>query len=178
MQLPLYAVGLGACAMPLVVLYPLAKRYTDWPQAVLGVTFNWGAMLGWAAVHSDVDWLVVGPLYGGAVCWTLVYDTLYAHQDKKDDRTLGLKSTALTFGPRTKPILAGFAAATTVGIASAGHAADLSWPFFAATALGAGHLAWQVHGARLDDPSDLWMRFQSNNFYGAVVLGGIVAGHF
>lgn len=97
----------GAAALPLVATYPLMKRCTDYPQLALGLTFNWGAILGWAAVRGEVDWSVVGPLYAGGVAWTLVYDTLYAHQDKVDDARLGLRSTALTFGEGgTKPVLA------------------------------------------------------------------------
>jgi 4-hydroxybenzoate polyprenyltransferase len=84
----------GVASLPLVATYPLMKRYTNYPQLVLGLTFNWGAIMGWVAVNGDVDWSVVGPLYASGVAWTLVYDTLYAHQDKRDDAKLGLKSTA------------------------------------------------------------------------------------
>ena len=78
------------------------------PQAFLGLTFNWGALLGYAAVHGYLDWHIL-PLYAHGVCWTLVYDTIYAHQDKEDDIVVGIKSTALLFGDRTKAILAAFA---------------------------------------------------------------------
>jgi len=99
----------GVASLPLVATYPLMKRYTNYPQLALGMTFNWGAIMGWVAVRGDVDWSVVAPLYASGVAWTLVYDTLYAHQDKKDDVKLGLKSTALTFGEDgTKPILTAF----------------------------------------------------------------------
>lgn len=80
------------------------------PQAFLGVTFNWGALLGYAAVQGSCDWPIVLPLYCGGVCWTLVYDTIYAHQDKLDDVKAGVKSTALLFGEQTRPWLSGFAA--------------------------------------------------------------------
>ena len=83
------------------------------PQAYLGLTFNWGALLGYAAVHGACDWPVVLPLYAGGVCWTLVYDTIYAHQDKLDDVRAGVKSTALLFGQDTRPWLSVFAAAAT-----------------------------------------------------------------
>ena len=78
------------------------------PQAFLGLTFNWGALLGYAAVHGYLDWHIL-PLYAHGVCWTLVYDTIYAHQDKEDDIVVGIKSTALLFGDRTKAVLAAFA---------------------------------------------------------------------
>lgn len=71
---------LGASSLSVVTIYPLMKRITHWPQAVLGLAFNWGAMLGWSAVAGAVDWHVCLPLYAGGVCWTLVYDSIYAHQ--------------------------------------------------------------------------------------------------
>ncbi|ETS62684.1 hypothetical protein PaG_02419 [Moesziomyces aphidis] len=105
-----YSIVLGASSLGVVVLYPLMKRVTYWPQLVLGFAFNWGAMLGWAAVAGAVDWTVVVPLYVGSICWTLVYDTIYAHQDKTDDVHAGVKSTALLFGEHTKPVLSAFSA--------------------------------------------------------------------
>lgn len=86
------------------------------PQAFLGLTFNWGALLGYAAVHGYLDWQIV-PLYAHGVCWTLVYDTIYAHQDKDDDIVVGIKSTALLFGESTKAYLAAFAT-TSIGFLS------------------------------------------------------------
>ena len=81
------------------------------PQAFLGLTFNWGALLGYAAVHGCLDWQIL-PLYAHGVCWTLVYDTIYAHQDKDDDIVVGIKSTALLFGENTKAYLTAFATAS------------------------------------------------------------------
>ncbi|TKY86602.1 hypothetical protein EX895_004241 [Sporisorium graminicola] len=114
-NLNLYSIMLGAASLGVVVLYPLMKRITYWPQLVLGFAFNWGAMLGWSAVAGAVDWAVVLPLYAGSIFWTLVYDTIYAHQDKTDDVHAGVKSTALLFGDKTKPILSAFSA-STVGL--------------------------------------------------------------
>lgn len=111
-NLNLYSIFLGASSLGVVVLYPLMKRVTYWPQLVLGFAFNWGAMLGWSAVAGAVDWAVVLPLYAGSIFWTLVYDTIYAHQDKSDDVHAGVKSTALLFADKTKPVLSAFSAAT------------------------------------------------------------------
>ncbi|CBQ71657.1 related to COQ2-para-hydroxybenzoate--polyprenyltransferase [Sporisorium reilianum SRZ2] len=111
-NLNLYSIVLGAGSLGVVVLYPLMKRVTYWPQLVLGFAFNWGAMLGWSAVAGAVDWAVVLPLYAGSIFWTLVYDTIYAHQDKTDDVHAGVKSTALLFGDKTKPVLSAFSAST------------------------------------------------------------------
>jgi 4-hydroxybenzoate polyprenyltransferase len=104
-QLNTYSILLGASSMALVVSYPLAKRYTNYPQAVLGATFNWGALLGWPALIGSSNFLVTLPLYASGVLWSLIYDTIYAHQDKADDKMVGIKSTALTFGDSTKNIL-------------------------------------------------------------------------
>ena len=125
----MYSFVWGASSLPLVVVYPLMKRYTNWPQLVLGLTFNWGAWMGWAATHGSMDYSVIGPLYLSGVTWTLVYDTIYANQDKADDTRLGLKSTALTFGSdeaRHKQILHGFAALTGMQWLLAGYATDMS----------------------------------------------------
>jgi 4-hydroxybenzoate polyprenyltransferase len=138
-QLPTSAIILGACSMPLVIGYPLAKRFFPMPQLVLGAAFNWGALLGGAAVASSgmPNWEWALPLYGGAICWTLIYDTLYAHQDKVHDAKLGLHSSALTLGnENTKPFLLGCSVLTVGGIALAGYGADMTWPFYAATSLG------------------------------------------
>ncbi|CAN0539335.1 unnamed protein product [Ectocarpus sp. 12 AP-2014] len=187
-QLTLYVAGLfslnveciklGLAVLPLVVAYPLMKRYTDWPQAVLGVIFSWGVIMGWAAVHGSASWEHVLPLYGAGFCWTLVYDTLYGHQDKADDKRLGIRSTALLFGDGTKPILAGFAVAAVGLLMATGIAAGLSWPFYTGTATAGWHLAWQIYSADLEDPAMLFRIFISNQYLGALVFASIVCGHF
>lgn len=178
LSLNVECIKLGFAVMPLVVAYPLMKRYTNWPQAVLGLTINWGAIMGWAAVHESVSWEHVLPLYAAGVCWTLVYDTLYGHQDKVDDKRLGLRSTALLFGERTKPILAVFGAASVGLIGVSGCAAGLSWPFYAGTAAAAGHLVWQIRSADLEDPAGLFKIFRSNQEFGALIFLSILCGHY
>lgn len=173
-----YTFQVGAASLPLVVAYPLMKRYTHWPQLVLGMTFNWGALVGWASVHGSIDWTVVGPLYGSGIAWTLVYDTLYAHQDKVDDSKLGLKSTALHFADGTKPILHGFSALALMNWVAAGYALDFASPLYYCGCVAAySHLAWQVHTAELDNPSNLAQRFKSNNQVGAIMFATCVAGN-
>jgi 4-hydroxybenzoate polyprenyltransferase len=152
LQLNTFTWGLCAASLVPVALYPLAKRFFAWPQLVLGITLNWGALAGWAAVHGSLELGVVAPLYLGGACWTLVYDTIYAHQDKADDRALGLHSSALTIGDeRAKPVLAAFAAGVIGLWAVAGHAAGLqaSPVFHAGLALSGAHLAWQIATADL-----------------------------
>jgi 4-hydroxybenzoate polyprenyltransferase len=177
-----YCFFLGAASLPLVGVYPLMKRFTNWPQLVLGMTFNWGALMGWAATHGSLDACnglsVVLPLYAGGVAWTLVYDTLYAHQDKSDDAKLGLKSTALYFGEHTKPILLGFSSLATASWMLAGYNLGFDQPFYYIGCGGAGaHLFWQVLSADLDDPKNLAERFKSNSVTGAIIFGSCVAGN-
>ncbi|KAL1427484.1 hypothetical protein MTO96_017198 [Rhipicephalus appendiculatus] len=110
LQLNWYTIVLGASSVTLVTLYPVMKRITYWPQVMLGLTINWGALMGWAAVKGSCDWSAVLPLYVAAMSWTLIYDTIYAHQDKHDDAVIGMKSTALKFGDKTKRYLWMFSA--------------------------------------------------------------------
>ncbi len=174
LQLPPSSQMIGAASLPFVVAYPLMKRWWGWPQAFLGVTINWGAMMGWAAIHDGVDWSVVGPLYASGFFWTLVYDTIYAHQDKKDDLKVGVKSTALTFGDRTKAYLAGFGVANIACLAAAGAMAGCHTPFYFGAAAAGAHMAWQIGAVDLDDADDCMAKFKSNFWYGAVVCAGIV----
>jgi len=175
----------GVASLPLVATYPLMKRYTNYPQLVLGLTFNWGAIMGWVAVHgtSNIDWNVVGPLYASGVLWTLVYDTLYAHQDKSDDKKLGLKSTALTFGEEgTKPILTGLTALAWGSWMLAGYnngyGEILDAPYYyVGVSTAASHLLWQIYTADLNDTKNLAERFRSNNMVGWIVFGSCVAGN-
>jgi len=172
-----YCFKLGAASLPLVIAYPLMKRYTNWPQLVLGMTFNWGALMGWAATHGTLDLNAVLPLYISGVCWTIVYDTLYAHQDKVDDAKLGLKSTALFFGDNTKPILHGFAAFTLAGWSLAGYGAGYTDAvYYVGCTLGYSHLVWQIQTADLHDSENLAYRFKSNNQVGAIIFASCVAG--
>ncbi|XP_058097918.1 4-hydroxybenzoate polyprenyltransferase, mitochondrial isoform X2 [Magnolia sinica] len=125
LQLNNYSIVLGASSLLLVFSYPLMKRLTFWPQAYLGLTFNWGALLGWSAVKGSLDPTIVFPLYFSGVCWTLVYDTIYAHQDKEDDLKVGVKSTALRFGDLTKNWVSGFGIACISSLALSGFNAEL-----------------------------------------------------
>ncbi len=174
LQLPPTSQMIGAASLPFVVAYPLMKRWWGWPQAFLGITINWGTMMGWAAIHDGMYWSVVGPLYASGFFWTLVYDTIYAHQDKKDDLKVGVKSTALTFGDRTKSYLAGFGGANIACLATAGAMAGCHTPFYLGAAAAGAHMAWQVGTVDLDDADDCMAKFKSNFWYGALVCAGIV----
>jgi len=173
-----YSIILGASSLLLVGMYPFMKRITHWPQFVLGLTFNWGTLLGYSAVVGYCDWAIVLPLYVAGVSWTLVYDTIYAHQDKHDDILIGIKSTALHFGEKTKSWLTFFSSTTIGGLVLSGIMASQSWPYFACVALGSVHLAWQIKSVNLDDKADCMAKFVSNKWFGGVIFAGTLLGKF
>ena len=119
---------------------------------------------------------MVGPLYGAGVAWTLVYDTIYAHQDAADDARVGVRSTALRFGDHTQMWLAGFSALTVAGLAAAGHAAGVGDPYYVGVTAAAAHLAWQLRSVDLRSRADCAAKFRSNVHLGAIVFAGAVAG--
>jgi len=170
-----FTILLGVLSLALVFTYPLMKRITYWPQAFLGLTFNWGALMGWAAVTGSLG-VAAFALYAGGIAWTLHYDTIYAHQDKEDDALIGVKSTALKLGAQTKPWLAGFSVATVVLFEIAMALAHLGWPAMLAVAGVALHLTWQILTVELDDPADCLAKFRSNRWIGWLLLIGIIAG--
>ena len=166
-------VWLGLAVVPIVALYPLVKRYSYWAQAVLGLAFNWGALLGYAAVLGRLE-LPAVVLYAGAIAWTIGYDTIYAHQDRDDDALLGLKSTALRFGRATKVWLSGFYALAWLGITSAGLLAGAEIVFLLGMGAAGAHLFWQVATLNIDDPENCLQRFRSNRDFGLIVFAAIV----
>ena len=169
-----FAIAVGAASLVLVFTYPLMKRVTFWPQFFLGLAFNWGVLLGWAAVRGDIA-LPAILLYLGGIFWTLGYDTIYAHQDRRDDPTAGIKSTARRFGLGSKPWLYGFYGGAGAMFAWAGFAGDHSWPFFAGLALGTAQLIWQVWDVDINDPEDCLAKFKSNRLFAWLFLAGILS---
>ncbi|XP_078533622.1 4-hydroxybenzoate polyprenyltransferase, mitochondrial [Lissotriton helveticus] len=172
-----YSIALGAASLALVVTYPLMKRITYWPQFVLGLAFNWGALLGWSAVRGSCDWSVCLPLYFSGVMWTLVYDTIYAHQDKRDDMVIGVKSTALRFGEQTKQWLSCFSVAMLVGLTVTGMNCDQTLPYYGALAVTGAHLAHQIYTVDVHKAEDCWKKFSSNRTVGLILFLGIVLGN-
>ncbi|XP_047322319.1 4-hydroxybenzoate polyprenyltransferase, mitochondrial [Impatiens glandulifera] len=176
LQLNNYSRILGASSLLLVFSYPLMKRVTFWPQAYLGLTFNWGALLGWSAIRGSLDPAVVLPLYFSGMFWTLVYDTIYAHQDKEDDVKVGVKSTALRFGDSTKEWISVFGVASIGCLALSGLNANLGWPFYICLGGASGQLAWQILTVDLASRADCNKKFVSNKWFGAIVFSGILLG--
>jgi 4-hydroxybenzoate polyprenyltransferase len=175
LQLNAMAIALGVLSLVPVALYPLAKRVTDFPQLVLGLTFGWGAPLGHAAATGGVDG-VTAALYAAAIAWILGYDTIYAHQDREDDALVGIRSTARRFGERTRPFLAACYAATVALLALAGWLAGLRWPFFVALALPAALLARQAVALDIHDPARCLRLFKANREVGLAVALAILLG--
>jgi len=169
-----FTVEVGIASLGIVAIYPFMKRITYWPQIVLGLAFSWGALMGWAAAFGRLDAPAL-VLYAGSIAWVIGYDTVYAHQDREDDALIGIKSTALLFGPRTKPMLAIFYGVAVGLIGLAGVMAGAGALFALGLAAFAAHLAWQI--ARLDicDP-DLCLRiFKSNRDAGLILFAGMLA---
>ncbi len=173
-QFNAYTIWLGMLSLVPVAIYPFLKRYTNWPQIALGLTFNWGALVGWSAVTGSL----AAPallLYGGCVLWTIGYDTIYAHQDMDDDLVLGLKSTAVKLGADTMPWVGGVYAGAVVLWLLAGFFAGTHLIFFTAVVLVSLQMAWQVMTLDIADAKNCLRRFRSNRDVGLVVFLGLVA---
>jgi 4-hydroxybenzoate polyprenyltransferase len=170
-----FAIEVALASLPLIVIYPLMKRITWWPQAFLGITFNWGALTGWAAATGGL----AAPgllLYAAGFFWTLGYDTIYAHQDKADDALIGVRSSARWLGAATPRWLWGFYGITLVLLAAAGLAAGLGPGFYLGLVAVAGHFAWQIRTLDLDDPASCLRRFRSNRELGLLLCLALLAG--
>ncbi|OYX35458.1 MAG: 4-hydroxybenzoate polyprenyltransferase [Caulobacterales bacterium 32-69-10] len=169
------AIGLGVASLGLVAAYPFMKRITWWPQAWLGLTFNWGAPLGFAAATATLGWPAL-LLYAGGLFWTLGYDTIYAIQDLEDDALAGVKSSARRLGASApKAILRFYALAALLALA-AGVAAGMGLWFYLLWALYAAHFGWQARKVRIDDPAGALKLFKSNRDAGLLLFVGFLLG--
>ena len=177
-QMNAAAMAVGAASLLLVFTYPFMKRITYWPQAWLGLTFNWGVLVGWAAVRGTVE-IPALPLYAAGFFWTLGYDTIYAHQDKDDDALIGVKSSALALGRRSKPFIAVMYALTLALLAVASLRVTLpAWPALALLGAAGAHLIWQVATLDIDNPANCLRRFNSNRDFGLLVLASLLLQRF
>ncbi|WP_114375546.1 4-hydroxybenzoate octaprenyltransferase [Elioraea thermophila] len=174
-QLHPLAIVLGIASLIPVTIYPAMKRITWWPQAFLGLTFNWGVPMGYAAATGTVDAAAL-VLYAGAFFWTLGYDTIYAHQDRDDDALIGVRSTALLFGDATRPFLAVCYGAAVALIAAAGILAGLSVWFYVVLAAAALLLARQVVVLDIRDAPLCGRLFRANREVGLVIAAAVIAG--
>ncbi len=168
-----YTIALGVGSLALVAAYPFMKRITWWPQAWLGLTFNWGALMGYAAVAGKL-----GPapilLYLAGLAWTLGYDTIYAHQDKEDDALIGVKSSARALGSSTRAAVSIFYAITIALAAAAGAAASLGPIYYLALMAPAAHFYWQIRNIDIDNSAVCLKVFKSNRESGLLILAALL----
>ncbi|SNS61479.1 4-hydroxybenzoate polyprenyltransferase [[Luteovulum] sphaeroides subsp. megalophilum] len=168
------AILLGVASLALVCIYPFAKRFTWWPQAFLGLAFNWGALLLWAAHTGSLGWAPVA-LYASGIAWTLFYDTIYAHQDKEDDALIGVRSTARLFGQHTGKWLVAFMMAATLlmtlavllAVLPQGSILQLLIALAGVWGFGA-HMTWQIARLDTEDTARCLRLFRSNRDAGLI----------
>lgn len=172
-QFDIFTILLGLASLGTIAIYPFLKRFTNWPQIGLGVSFSWGALMGWSAVLWDLGWPPF-ILYLGCIFWVIGYDTIYALQDKEDDALAGVRSTARLFGARAKKLIVFSYACATVLFAVSFWLAGAEIYAFAGLAIGAVHLGWQVSTLDADVPERCLRLFRSNRDYGWIIFLGIV----
>jgi 4-hydroxybenzoate polyprenyltransferase len=173
LQFNRFAVMTGIASLVIVAVYPFMKRITWWPQIVLGLAFSWGALMGFAVTQERIGATALA-LYAGSIAWVIGYDTIYAHQDAEDDALIGVKSTALLFGARTRPALSVFYALAVglIGVALALAGAGL--PAWIGLAAFAAHLTWQVKRLQINDPALCLRIFRSNRDAGLLLFAGLL----
>jgi 4-hydroxybenzoate polyprenyltransferase len=174
LQFNRFAIAAGIASLGIVAVYPFMKRITYWPQIVLGLAFSWGALMGWAAAFGRLDAPAL-VLYAGSISWVIGYDTIYAHQDREDDALIGIKSTALLFGPRTRPMLAVFYGLAVVLVGMSGVLAGARAAFAVGLLGFAGHLAWQIVRLDITDPDRCLRLFKANRDAGLVLFAAMLA---
>jgi 4-hydroxybenzoate polyprenyltransferase len=170
-----FAILLGIASLAIIAIYPFMKRFTNWPQFVLGLAFSWGALMGWAAAFGDIDAPAVF-LYLGSICWVIGYDTIYAHQDKEDDAIVGVRSTALLFGSNTKYWLMGLYCSALFLFLWAYAVAEVPMPAVAGLAAAGAHMIRQIRTLDINDPDQCLRLFKSNGTVGWLIFLGLLGG--
>lgn len=173
LQFNRFAIFTGIASLVIVAVYPFMKRITYWPQITLGLAFSWGALMGFAVTLGRLDAAAL-VLYAGSICWVIAYDTIYAHQDTEDDVLVGIKSTALLFGDKTKLALTIFYSVAVVLIGIAFWLAGAGWPAALGLAAFAAHLVWQVRRLDISDSALCLRIFKSNRDAGLLLFAMLV----
>ncbi|GGH11898.1 4-hydroxybenzoate octaprenyltransferase [Alsobacter metallidurans] len=172
LQFNRFAIATGFASLVFVLIYPFMKRITSWPQAVLGLAFAWGGLMGWAAHYGALGWPAVF-LYAAAIAWTMGYDTVYAIQDLEDDVIAGIKSTARMFGAHAREAIGALYLFAIVFAAAAIRSAHLGvWAYIGLIAF-ATHLFWQVRVLRKADGAVALRLFRSNRDAGLLLFAGL-----
>ena len=170
----LFTIILALGSMPLAFTYPLMKRFTYWPQLFLGITFNYGLILGWTAIKGEIS-IVPMIFYLGAIFWTLGYDTIYGYQDIKDDEIIGLKSTSIKFKGKEKKFLFMCYAFVLILLIFGGYKMELHTSYYLLSLIPFVHLfIYQIKTFNLNDPSSCFKVFKSNNLFGLIVFLNIL----
>tara|TARA_Y100001947_G_scaffold85658_1_gene72702 strand:+ start:211 stop:1080 length:870 start_codon:yes stop_codon:yes gene_type:complete len=170
----LFTIILALGSMPLAFTYPLMKRYTYWPQLFLGITFNYGLILGWTAVHGQIN-LIAVLFYLGAIFWTLGYDTIYGYQDIKDDEIIGLKSTSIKFKGKEIKFLYICYSFLLIFFILGGYFMEFSFIYFIFLLFSFLHLFfYQIKNFNYNDPEKCLKIFRSNNFFGLIIFVNIL----
>ena len=173
-----FTIIIALASMPLAFTYPLMKRYTYWPQLFLGVTFNYGLILGWTSIYSEIN-LIPLIFYIGAIFWTLGYDTIYGFQDIKDDEIIGLKSTSIKFKSNPYTFLIICYSIFFIGILITGYLMELNKYFFILSSLIFFQIfILQIKKLKIEIASSCLKTFKSNNFLGFLIFISILLGKF
>jgi len=163
-------------SMPLAFTYPLMKRFTYWPQLFLGITFNYGLLLGWTAIQGEINTTAI-TFYLGAIFWTLGFDTIYGYQDLKDDEIIGVKSTSIKFKKKPKLFLTICYLIFIISLILVGIFMKLNMVFYFFMFVPVAHLLfYQIYSFNYKDPKNCLKVFKSNNFFGAIILFNILIG--
>ncbi|NYT65375.1 4-hydroxybenzoate octaprenyltransferase [Alcaligenaceae bacterium] len=170
-----YSRWLAVALLPIVIVYPLCKRFTYWPQLVLGIGFNWGMLMAWSDTQNIVPLAAIA-MWAGAVLWQVGYDSIYAYVDVRDDIQLGLHSTALKFRDKGKIWISGFYIATMMLWLYAGVELGMSWPYFVVMGLIGLHFAWQMWVFNLARPDLNFMLFRANIWVGVLMIVAALGG--
>jgi 4-hydroxybenzoate polyprenyltransferase len=170
-----YSRWLAVALLPIVIVYPLCKRFTYWPQVVLGIGFNWGMLMAWSDTQNVVPLGAIA-MWLGAVLWQVGYDSIYAYVDMRDDSKLGLHSTALKFADKGKLWISGFYIVTMALWLFAGWSMRMDWPYYIVMAVIAGHLLWQMRVFDPARPDRNFMLFRANMQVGVLLLAAALAG--
>ena len=169
-----FTIILAFGSMPLAFSYPLMKRFTYWPQLFLGITFNYGLVLGWTSIKGDID-LVPILFYFGAIFWTLGYDTIYGYQDIKDDEIIGLKSTSIKFKGKAKKFLFICYSFLVTFVLLGGYKMEFHFSYYLLCIVPFFHLfIYQLKIFNLNDPKSCLKAFKSNNFFGLIIFLNIL----
>ena len=172
----LFTIILAMASMPLAFTYPLMKRFTYWPQLFLGITFNYGFILGWTAIEGEINFIAI-LFYLGAIFWTLGYDTIYGYQDIKDDEIIGLKSTSIKFKGNAKKFLISCYSFLIIFFLGGGYFMKFNYIYFVLMLIPIFHLFfYQLKTLNLRDSSSCLKAFKSNNLLGLIIFLNILAG--